>query len=166
MMEKGIRNTLPRPCRGCCSGLCHGDAGIGAGRQYGRSRDNDARGSCQFSLAVPKRTGAPAKGGARVVRKNAPPYGALCAKPSSLKGSRYLARTGCAKYVPNHFAIWRTHEVAPGRLSELGHVLAAGVLRMRQQSSAISAGGGDSSLAISAAKSVSRPRAQARIGGR
>ncbi len=103
-MEKGIRNTLPRPCRGCCSGLCHGDAGIGAGRQY-------ARGSCQFSLAVPKRTGAPAKGGARVVRKNAPPYGALCAKPSSLKGSRYLARTGCTKYVPNHFAIWRTHEV-------------------------------------------------------
>ena len=159
MIEKGIRNTLPRPCRGCCSGLCHGDAGIGAGRQY-------ARGSCQFSLAVPKRTGAPAKGGARVVRKNAPPYGALCAKPSSLKGSRYLARTGCAKYVPNHFAIWRTHEVAPGRLSELGHVLAAGVLRMRQQSSPKSAASGDSSLAISAAKSVSRPRARARVGGR
>jgi hypothetical protein len=100
------------------------------------------------------------------VRKNAPPFGALCAKPSSLKGSRYLARTGCAKYVPNHFAIWRTHEVAPGRLSELDRILAAGVLRMADKSSPISAASGDSSLAISAATSVSRPRARARIGGR
>ena len=51
------------------------------------------------------------------------------------------------------------------RLSELGRILASGVLRMRQQSSSISAASGDSSLAISAAKSVSRPRAEARVGG-
>lgn len=52
------------------------------------------------------------------------------------------------------------------RLSELGRIVAAGVLRMRQQSSSISAYDADSSLAISATKSVSRPRAQTRIGGR
>lgn len=52
------------------------------------------------------------------------------------------------------------------RLSELGRIVAAGVLRMRQQSSSISADDADSSLAIPATKSVSRPRAQARIGGR
>ena len=55
---------------------------------------------------------------------------------------------------------------ADARLSELGRILAAGVLRMCEQSSSISAVGGDSSLAISAAKSVSRPRAEARNGGR
>jgi hypothetical protein len=52
------------------------------------------------------------------------------------------------------------------RLSELGRIVAAGVLRMREQSSPLSNHCGDSSLAIPATKSVSRPRAQARIGGR
>lgn len=52
------------------------------------------------------------------------------------------------------------------RLSELGRIVAAGVLRMREQSSSISADDADSSLAIPATKSVSRPRAQAQIGGR
>jgi hypothetical protein len=52
------------------------------------------------------------------------------------------------------------------RLSELGRILASGVLRMREQSSSISAASGDSALAISVAKSVSRPRAEARNGGR
>ncbi len=55
---------------------------------------------------------------------------------------------------------------AEARLSELGRIVAAGVLRMRQQSSSISAAYADSSLAIPTTKSVSRPRAQARIGGR
>ena len=55
---------------------------------------------------------------------------------------------------------------APQPLSELGRILASGVMRMRQQSSFISSASGDSSLAISAAKSVSRPRAEARVGGR
>lgn len=59
------------------------------------------------------------------------------------------------------------HLMSPeARLSELGRIVAAGVLRMRQQSSSISADDADSSLAIPATKSVSRPRAQARIGGR
>lgn len=52
------------------------------------------------------------------------------------------------------------------RIAELGRIVAAGVLRLREQSSSISAHGGDSSLAISPAKSVSRPRAKARNGGR
>lgn len=52
------------------------------------------------------------------------------------------------------------------RLAELGRILAAGMLRMRHQSSGLSAHGGDSSLAILPTKSVSRPRAKARIGGR
>ena len=52
------------------------------------------------------------------------------------------------------------------RIAELGRIVAAGVLRMREQSSSISADRGDSSLAILPAKSVIRPRAQARIGGR
>lgn len=52
------------------------------------------------------------------------------------------------------------------RIAELGRIVAAGVLRMREQSSSISAAGGDSSLAISPARSVSRPRARAPIGGR
>lgn len=55
---------------------------------------------------------------------------------------------------------------AEARIAELGRIVAAGVLRLREQSSSISAHGGDSSLAISPAKSVSRPRARARIGGR
>ena len=55
---------------------------------------------------------------------------------------------------------------AEARIAELGRIVAAGVLRLRQQSSSISAHGGDSSLAISTTKSVIRPRAKARIGGR
>lgn len=55
---------------------------------------------------------------------------------------------------------------AEARIAELGRIVAAGVLRLREQSSSISAHGGDSSLAISPAKSVSRPRAKARNGGR
>ena len=52
------------------------------------------------------------------------------------------------------------------RIAELGRIVAAGVLRLREQSSALSGESGDSSLGSSAAKSVSRPRAKARIGGR
>lgn len=55
---------------------------------------------------------------------------------------------------------------AEALIAELGRIVAAGVLRLREQSSSISAHGGDSSLAISPAKSVSRPRAKARNGGR
>jgi len=55
---------------------------------------------------------------------------------------------------------------AEARIAELGRIVAAGVLRLREQSSSISAHGGDSSLAISPAKSVSRPRAKALNGGR
>lgn len=55
---------------------------------------------------------------------------------------------------------------AEARIAELGRIVAAGVLRLRQQSSSLSAHGGDSSLAILPAKSVSRPRAKARNGGR
>ena len=50
------------------------------------------------------------------------------------------------------------------RLAELGRIIAAGVLRLREQSSPLSAGGGDSSLGSSPPKSVSRSRAKARIG--
>ena len=52
------------------------------------------------------------------------------------------------------------------RLSELGRIVAAGVLRMREQSSPLSEHCGDSSLAIPATKSVSRPGHKARKGGR
>ena len=52
------------------------------------------------------------------------------------------------------------------RLAELGRIIAAGILRLREQSSSISADSGDSSLAISATKSVSRPGHKARKGGR
>ena len=55
---------------------------------------------------------------------------------------------------------------ADARLSEVGRILAAGVLRMCEQSSSISAHGGDSSLGSRASRSVSRPRAKARVGGR
>ena len=51
---------------------------------------------------------------------------------------------------------------ADARLSEVGRILAAGVLRMREQSSSLSDRGGDSSLAIPPTRSVSRPRARAR----
>ncbi len=55
---------------------------------------------------------------------------------------------------------------ADARLSELGRILAAGVLRLRRKSSSISDDSGDSSLAILPTRSVSRrPRAK-RIGGR
>jgi len=52
------------------------------------------------------------------------------------------------------------------RLAELGRILATGIQRMREQSSSISADSGDSSLAIPASKSVSRPGHKARKGGR
>lgn len=52
------------------------------------------------------------------------------------------------------------------RLSELGRILAAGILRMERKSSAISGPDGDSSLAITPTKSVSRTRATARVGER
>ena len=52
------------------------------------------------------------------------------------------------------------------RLAELGRIIAAGILRLREQSSSIFADSGDSSLAISATKSVSRPGHKARKGGR
>ncbi len=55
---------------------------------------------------------------------------------------------------------------AEARLAELGRILAAGIQRMREQSSSISAASGDSSLAIPASKSVSRPGHKARKGGR
>ena len=55
---------------------------------------------------------------------------------------------------------------AEARIAELGRIVAAGVLRLREQSSSLSSESGDSSLAISPAKSVSRPRAKARNGGR
>lgn len=55
---------------------------------------------------------------------------------------------------------------AEARLAELGRILAAGIQRMREQSSSISATSGDSSLAIPASKSVSRPGHKARKGGR
>jgi len=55
---------------------------------------------------------------------------------------------------------------ADARLAELGRILAAGVLRLREQSSSISDQYGDSSLGSPASKSVSRPRARARNGGR
>jgi hypothetical protein len=55
---------------------------------------------------------------------------------------------------------------AEARLAELGRILAAGIQRLREQSSSISADSGDSSLAISASRSVSRPGHKARKGGR
>lgn len=55
---------------------------------------------------------------------------------------------------------------AEARLAELGRILAAGIQRMREQSSSISADSGDSSLAIPTSKSVSRPGHKARKGGR
>jgi len=54
---------------------------------------------------------------------------------------------------------------AEARIAELGRIVAAGVLRMREQSSSLSDRDGDSCLAIPPTRSVSRPRAKARIGG-
>lgn len=51
------------------------------------------------------------------------------------------------------------------RLSELGRILAAGVLRMRQQSSRFSDNERDSSLAFLPTRSGGVLRAQARVGG-
>lgn len=50
------------------------------------------------------------------------------------------------------------------RLTELGRIVAAGILRMDRKSSLISGSDGDSSLAITPTKSVSRTRATARVG--
>lgn len=52
------------------------------------------------------------------------------------------------------------------RIAELGRIVAAVVLRLREQSSSLSTSSADSSLAILPAKSVSRPRAKTRNGGR
>ena len=54
---------------------------------------------------------------------------------------------------------------ADERLSELGRLLAAGVLRMRQQSSSFSDSDRDSSLAFLPTRSGGVLRAQARVGG-
>lgn len=54
---------------------------------------------------------------------------------------------------------------ADARLSEIGRILAAGVLRLRAQSSGLSLNPGDSSLAILPTKSVSTSTAQLWIGG-
>jgi hypothetical protein len=51
------------------------------------------------------------------------------------------------------------------RLSELGRILASGVLRMRQQSSSFSDNKGDSPLAFLPTKSGGVQRAEARVGG-
>lgn len=51
------------------------------------------------------------------------------------------------------------------RLSELGRILAAGVLRMRGQSSSFSDNDRDSSLAFLPTRSGGVPRAEARVGG-
>jgi hypothetical protein len=55
---------------------------------------------------------------------------------------------------------------AEARIAELGRIVAAGVLRMREQSSSLSAASGDSSLGSPPTRSISRSRTQARIGGR
>jgi hypothetical protein len=50
------------------------------------------------------------------------------------------------------------------RICELGQIIATGVLRMREQSSPLSAPSADSSLAFPAGKSVSRSGYDARNG--
>ena len=52
------------------------------------------------------------------------------------------------------------------RFAELGQILAAGIFRILDKSSSISAPGADSSLAISRPKSVSRTRGRPRVGER
>ncbi|HEY9092861.1 hypothetical protein [Parasphingorhabdus sp.] len=53
---------------------------------------------------------------------------------------------------------------ADARLAELGRIIAAGVVRMTDKSSSISAKCRDSSLAIPTAKSISEAGPNARIG--
>lgn len=50
--------------------------------------------------------------------------------------------------------------------TELGQIIAAGIMRMHAKSSSISAPGADSSLAIPPAKSVCRTRGHPRAGER
>lgn len=52
------------------------------------------------------------------------------------------------------------------RFTELGRIIAAGIMRMHAKSSSISAGDADSSLAISRPKSVCRTRGRPRVGER
>lgn len=52
------------------------------------------------------------------------------------------------------------------RFTELGQIIAAGIMRMHAKSSSISAGGADSSLAISPSKSVCQTRGRPRVGER
>ena len=52
------------------------------------------------------------------------------------------------------------------RLTELGQIIAAGIIRMHAKSSSISAEDADSSLAISPGKSVCRTRGRPRVGER
>ena len=52
------------------------------------------------------------------------------------------------------------------RFSELGRILAAGIIRMLDKSSSISEPSADSSLAIAPSKSVCRTRGRPRVGER
>ena len=52
------------------------------------------------------------------------------------------------------------------RFAELGQILAAGIIRILDKSSSISAPGADSSLANSRSKSVCRTRGRPRVGER
>lgn len=52
------------------------------------------------------------------------------------------------------------------RFSELGRILAAGIIRMLEKSSSISAPDADSSLAMLPTRSVSRTRGRPRVGER
>lgn len=52
------------------------------------------------------------------------------------------------------------------RFAELGQILAAGIIRMLDKSSSISAPSADSSLGSSRSKSVSRTRGRPRVGER
>lgn len=52
------------------------------------------------------------------------------------------------------------------RFTELGRIIAAGIIRMHAKSSSISAPDADSSLAIPPTKSVCRTRGRPRVGER
>jgi hypothetical protein len=52
------------------------------------------------------------------------------------------------------------------RFTELGQIIAVGIIRMHAKSSSISAEDADSSLAISPGKSVCRTRGRPRVGER
>lgn len=52
------------------------------------------------------------------------------------------------------------------RFTELGQIIAAGIIRMHAKSSSISAGDADSLLGSSPSKSVCRTRGRPRVGGR